>query len=274
MPALTTAERRSESADHGVPFTVGEGYENFFTERNTTMTTTIEPITTSVPTRPLDRVLELERLLDEDEMFKKQFASDPSGAVVARSLDVELPVEAGPATLSELLRAVPAASASSSIETVRTLLDDSAPRQPAAFWGANTNGAANAEVVTNVGGYHEVAAAEMAVAVVVATLPWVLTGTPSEPSNSTPHALRLQFDESVDPGLISGLQEGFDLSPARLRALLRRGVLEGETERSEFTEDGYEHKVVEFEADGTRLRVESKVGIDDIIVLDAEAVAA
>ena len=74
MPALTTAERRSESADHGVPFAVGEGYENFFTERNTTMTTTIEPITTSVPTRPLDRVLELERLLDEDEMFKKQFA--------------------------------------------------------------------------------------------------------------------------------------------------------------------------------------------------------
>ena len=30
----------------------------------------------------------------------------------------------------------------------------------------------------------------------------------------------------------------------------------------------------EFEADGARLRVESKVGIDDIIVLDAEAVAA
>ena len=273
MPALTTAERRSESADHGVPFAVGEGYENFFTERNTTMTTTIEPITTSVPTRPLDRVLELERLLDEDEMFKKQFASDPSGAVVARSLDVELPVEAGPATLSELLRAVPAASASSSIET---LLDDSAPRQPAAFWGANTNGAANAEVVANGVVYHEAAVYSMggAVVVVVAGAAFTLTGNPSEPSESTPHALRLQFDESVDPGLISGLQEGFDLSPARLRALLRRGVLEGETERSEFTEDGYEHKVVEFEADGTRLRVESKVGIDDIIVLDAEAVAA
>lgn len=258
--------------DHAIPLAVGEGCKSFFTERNIIMTTTNEPIVTGIPVRPLDRVLELERLLDEDEMFKKQFAADPSGAVIARSLDVELPVEAGPVTLSELLRAVPAASAPSSIETVRTLLDDSAPRQPAAFWGANTNGAANVEVVANGLAYHEAAAATIVVA--VAAAPFVLTGTPSEPSNSTPRALRLQFDESVDPGLISGLQEEFDLSPARLRALLRRGVLEGETERSEFTEDGYEHKVVEFEADGTRLRVESKVGIDDIIVLDAEAVAA
>ena len=238
------------------------------------MTTTTEPIATGIPARPLDRVLELERLLDEDEAFEEQFASDPSGAVVARSLDVELPVEAGPATLSELLRAVPAASAASSIETVRTLLDDSAPRQPVAWWGANTNGAANAEVVANALVYHEAALYSLAGAVVVVVAGAAFTGNPSVPSDSTPRGLRLQFDESVDPDLISGLQEGLDLSPARLRALLRRGVLEGETERSEFTEDGYEHKIVEFEADGARLRVESKVGIDDIIVLDAEPVAA
>lgn len=238
------------------------------------MTTTIEPITTSTTTRPLDRVLEVERLLDEDETFKEQFASDPSGAVTARSLDVELPVEAGPATLSELLRAVPATSAESSIETVRTLLDDTVSRRPAAFWGTNTNGAANVEVVTNVGGYHEAVVAEIAAAVLVATAVTTLVGNPSEPSNNTPHAMRLQFDENVDPGLISGLEEELNLSSARLRALLRRGVLEGQTERSEFTEDGYERKTVEFEADGARLRVESRVGIDDIIVLDVETVAA
>ena len=262
--------------NHAIPLAVGEGCKNFFTERNVIMTTITEPIATGTPTRPLGRILELQRLLDEDEAFKEQFASNPPGAVTTRSLDVELPVEAGPATLSELLRAVPAASAPSSIETVRVLLDDSAPRQPAAFWGANTNGAANAEVVANGVVYHEAVVYSLggAVVVVVAGAAFTLTGNPSEPSNSTPRALRLQFDESVDPDLISGLQEEFDLSPARLRALLRRGVLEGQTERSEFTEDGYEHKVVEFEADGTRLRVESKVGIDDIIVLDAEAVAA
>lgn len=237
------------------------------------MTTTTET-TTRTTARPLDCVLELQRLLDEDEAFQEQFATDPSGAVTARCLDVELPVETGPTTLSELLRAVPVDSAAPSIETVRTLLDDSAPRQPVAWWGANVDGAVNAAVVTNALGYHEVAAAEMAVAVVVAAAPWVLVGAPGEPSNSTPRAMRLQFGESVDPGLISGLQEELNLSLARLRALLRRGVLEGEIERSEFTEDGYEHKVVEFEADGARLRVESKVGIDDIIVLDAEAVAA
>lgn len=235
------------------------------------MTTTTET-STRITAKPLDRVRELQRLLDEDEAFQEHFATDPSGAVTARSLDVELPVETGPTRLSELLRAIPAASAAPSIEAVRTLLDDSAPRQPVAWWGANTNGAVNVEVVTNVGGYHEVAAAT--IAVVVAAVPWVLVGSPSEPSNSTPRTLRLQFGESVDPDLISGLQEELNLSLARLRALLRRGVLEGETERSEFTEDGYEHKVVEFEAGGARLRVESKVGIDDIIVLDAEAVAA
>lgn len=232
--------------------------------------------TTENIVRPLDRILELERLLDENVEFQQDFASDPGGSLVTRSLDLELPVETGPKMLSELLSTVPTRSAASCLESVKMLLDDSAPVQPEAFWGAKTNGAMVAEIVANVGGYQEVLAAEDLgvglVAVVVAVAGATLTGTPTEPKNANPHAMRLKFAEGFDTSKISYLEKGLNLSLARQRAILRRGTLEGRTVHSEFTEDGYEHKVVEFETDETQMRITAKVGIDDIIILNAEII--
>ncbi|MDR1266720.1 MAG: hypothetical protein LBK42_14480 [Propionibacteriaceae bacterium] len=226
--------------------------------------------TARVPLKIIDQeqLKEIKRLYQEDMDFARQLEADPKTALAEHDLDREIPCLADCDTLGDLLARTPAEAYAPTLESLNLLVTHPGYEVPKGA-GANVSAAVNAVVVANAVGYHEAVVAEMGAVGLIAVvgLVAVIVGAPPRRTGLRVCAPSLRLADTFEGEEVFQFLSSQGLGEARQFSTLRRGVLDGEIIETYLTDDGFENRTTRYEFDGSKIEIDSLIGVDEITIL-------